>query len=60
MVEVSEVHVFLLVEQGQVDNVAVVSPRAKLYVALLLILEKGTTLELKIIFSPLVLPYKRS
>ena len=38
VVEVGEVHIFLVVEQGQVDDVAVISPRAKYYVALLLLL----------------------
>ena len=36
--EVGEVDIFLVVEQGQVDDVAVISPRAKFYVALLLLL----------------------
>ena len=38
MVEVLEVHLLLVVEQGQVDDVAVMSPRAKFDVTLLLIL----------------------
>ena len=38
MVEVLEVHLLLVVVQGQVDDVAVMSPRAKFDVTLLLIL----------------------
>ena len=38
VVEVFEVHLLLVVEQGQVDHVAVMSPRAKFDVALLLLL----------------------
>ena len=39
VVEVLEVHLLLVVVQGQVDDVAVMSPRAKFDVTLLLILD---------------------
>ena len=50
VVELGEVHILLVVEQGQVDDVAVMSPRAKFYVALLLLLNRqnqGTSVRME-------------
>ena len=49
VVEVGHVHIVLVVEQGQVNHVAVMSPRTKFYVALLLILSRYIFMLIKVI-----------